>query len=138
MKLSLARILKNASEIKSVQERVEYLKQNDSGPLRAILVATYNPNIKFLLPKGKAPYKPSEFERLEGRLIAETRKLYLFIEGGGANISQLKREQLFIDILESVDPEDAELLVHVKDKKLPYKNLGKSIIDKSFPGLIPT
>jgi len=138
MRLSIARILKNASEIKSVPERVEYLKQNDSVPLRNILQCVYDPNIKFLLPKGKAPYKPSEFDRLEGRLVAETKKLYLFIEGGNPNLKQIKREQIFIDLLESIDPEDAELMVHVKDKKLPYKNLGKSVIDKAFPGLIPT
>jgi hypothetical protein len=64
--------------------------------------------------------------------------MYLFVEGGNPNLSQLKREQIFIELLESVDPQDAELLVSVKDKKLPYKNINRNLIEKTYPGLIPT
>ena len=134
-RITIAKILKNASEIKDFQERKEYLLKNDSNALRAILKCAYDKKLKFLLPEGKVPYKPSEFDRLEGRIHQEVKKFYLYLEGG-ANIVQLKREQLFIDMMESIDPEDAELLVHIKDKKMPYKGITKTLVERTYPGLI--
>ena len=138
MRLSISEILKRANELGTLQERKAFLLQNDSPAIHTILKCVYDPNVKFLLPKGKAPYKPTEFDRQESRLYAEMRKMYLFVEGGNPNLSQLKREQIFIELLESVDPQDAELLVLVKDKKLPYKNINRNLIEKTYPGLIPT
>ena len=138
MRLSISEILKRANELGTLQERKAFLLQNDSLAIHTILKCVYDPNVKFLLPKGKAPYKPTEFDRQESRLYAEMRKMYLFVEGGNPNLSQLKREQIFIELLESIDPQDAELLVLVKDKKLPYKNINRNLIEKTYPGLIPT
>ena len=138
MKMSVYQILKKADELESLQERKAFLLQNDSPAIHTILKCVYDPNIKFLLPKGKAPYKPTEFDRQEGRLYSEMRKMYLFIEGGNPNLTQIKREQIFIDLLESIDRQDAELLVAVKDKKLPFKNITRNLVEKTYPGLIPT
>lgn len=138
MKLSVSEILKRADALGSLQERKAFLLQHDSPAIHTILKCVYDPNIKFLLPKGKAPYKPTEFDRQEGRLYSEIRKMYLFIEGGNPNLAQIKREQIFIDLLESIDKQDAELLVAVKDKKLPFKNINRNLVEKTYPGLIPT
>jgi len=138
MKLSVSEILKRADELNLLQERRVFLLQHDSPALQTILKCVYDPNIKFLLPKGKAPYKPTEFDRQEGRLYSEIRKMYLFVEGGNPNLTQIKREQIFVDLLESIDRQDAELLVAVKDKKLPYKNITRNLVEKTYPGLIPT
>jgi hypothetical protein len=91
----------------------------------------------FLLSNHHHPYKPCEFLDQEGRLYAELRRLYLFIEGGNPSLTKVKREYLFIQLLESIDKQDAELLVAVKDKKLPYKGLTASVVKKAFPGLLP-
>lgn len=138
MKLSVSEILKRADQLGTLQERKAFLLQHDSPAIHTILKCVFDPSVKFLLPKGKAPYKPTEFDRQESRLYAEMRKMYLFLEGGNPNLSQIKREQIFIELLESVDPQDAELLVAVKDKKLPYKNINRNLIEKTYPGLIPT
>ena len=138
MKLSVSEILKRANELESLQDRKAFLLQYDSPAIHTILKCVYDPNIKFLLPKGKAPYKPTEFDRQEGRLYFEIRKMYLFIEGGNPNLSQIKREQIFIDLLESIDRQDAELLVAIKDKKMPFKNINRNLVEKTYPGLIPT
>lgn len=136
MKLGIAQVLKNANELDTVEKRRDYILANDSPAIQAILKHCYEPNIKFALPSGKAPYVPSDGDRLEGRLYGEVRKLYLFVEGGHPNLTKLKREQLFIDLLESIHPEDAELLVAVKDKKMPYKHITLNLVKKTYPGLI--
>lgn len=136
MKLSISQVLKNANAIDNVEKRREYILSNDSPAIQTILKYCFDPNIKFALPPGKAPYVPTEGERLEGRLYGEVRKLYLFIEGGHPNLTKLKREQLFIDLLESIHPDDAELLVAIKDKKMPYKYITPHLIKKTYPGLI--
>lgn len=134
-RITVAGILKKAGEIKDFQERKDYLLANDSNALRALLKCAYDPKLKFLLPEGKVPYKPSEFDRLEGRIQNEVKKFYLYLEGG-ANLEQIKRERLFIDMMESIDPEDAELLVSIKDKKMPIKGITKTLVERTYPGLI--
>jgi hypothetical protein len=69
-------------------------------------------------------------------LYSETRRLYIFIEGGNPNIPRVKREALFIAMLESLAPADAKLICAAKDKKLPYKGLTVKLINEAFPGLI--
>lgn len=137
MKTKLSAIFKACSELKTSEEKVTYLRNNDNGAVRTVLNYAFNPNIKFLLPKGPAPYKPFEGHDAEGRLYSELRRLYLFVEGGNPNLNNVKREHLFIQLLESVDREDAELLVSVKDKKMPYKGITLALIKKAFPDLLP-
>jgi len=91
----------------------------------------------FILPEGAPPYKPCEFLDQEGRLYTEARKLYLFIEGGNPNLNKVKREMLFIQLIESLDQRDAELLIAIKDKMLPYKNITEKIVRAAFPDLLP-
>jgi len=135
MKKSLYNILKECSEGKSPKERVERLQQNANPALLLVLKYTFDPNIKFLLPEGDPPYKPCEFLDQEGRLYAEAKKLYLYVEGGNPNLTKFKRESLFIQLIESVDKNDAILLCSVKDKKLPFKTLTSSIVKQAFPEL---
>lgn len=137
MKKSISSILKSISELKEKDQIVNALRQNDHPVIRQILFYTYSPTIKFLLPEGAPPYKPCEFVDQEGRLLHEARKLYLFIEGGNPNLTRLKRETLFIQLIESIDKGDAELLISVKDKKLPYKNITKKLVREAFPDLLP-
>lgn len=137
-RLSISEVLKRANDLENLQERKAFLLEHDSPAIQTILRCVFDDNIKFLLPKGKAPYKPTEFDNQESRLYSEMRKMYLFVEGGNPNLAQVKREQIFIELLETIDRQDAELLVAVKDKKLPYKNITRNLIEKTYPGLIPT
>ena len=137
MKKSLFEILKECSEGKTVNDRVALLQKNGSQALVTLLKYAFDPNLKFLLPDTDPPYKPTEFLHQENRLYTELRRLYLFVEGGNPNLSTLKRETLFIQLLESVDKNDAVLLCHVKNKKLPFKELNAKVVAKAFPGLLP-
>lgn len=136
-RLGISEILKRASEITDEDARVAWLQQNDNPTLRTVLQGALDPGIKWLLPEGNPPYKPNDLVDQQHRLFTESRKLYLFVEGGNPNLKQLRRESLFIELLESLDPEDAKLMLSVKDKTLPYPGVTADVINRAFPGLIP-
>jgi hypothetical protein len=129
---ALSQILKETSEQKTKKERIAYLKKNTNPALNKLLRYTYGKDMKFLLPEGAPPFNPSKFDE-PNALYQEVRRLYLFVEGGQQGLTQLRRESLFIETLEFVDKEDAELLISIKDKKLPYKNLNENIIREALP-----
>jgi len=135
---SIFSLLKECNDCKTVDERVSALKERDHPVLRLILRYAFDPSIVFLLPEGAPPYKSCDFLDQEGRLYVEARKLYLFVEGGNPNLTKLKREILFIQLIESIDKNDAELLINIKDKKLPFKSITKAVVTKAFPDLIPS
>lgn len=135
-KLGIAEILKLASEQKTKQDKIQILQQHSSEVLLKLLKYAYCPSVKFVLPDGTPPYKENKFDDCQPMLYQEVRRMYLFIEGGNNDLTKLKREHLFIGLLESLDRDDAKLLCSVKDKKLPYKGLTQQIIKDAFPGLI--
>lgn len=133
----MAEFLEKVSKLKKKEEKVEAFKHNDSYPLKTILQAVFDPRIKFLLPEGVPPYKPNDLQDQETVLLRECRKLIYFVEGPYPNLKQIKREQMFIELLENITPEDAKLLCSVKEKKLPYKGITEDIVKEAFPGLLP-
>jgi hypothetical protein len=136
MRLGIAEVLELASKEKTKQEKIAVLHKNDIPALRTILKYTFDPNIKWLLPKGKIEFTPNGLTEQETVLNAEARRLYLFVEGGHGNLKQAKREWLFRLLLENVDPADAALLIAIKDKKMPYKGITKALVEEAYPGLI--
>lgn len=139
MQLSVSELLKKAAKKSKVADRAEYLLKHDNPTVRKILKYTFSPKITFnMLPEGAPPYTPTDGIDVENVLYAETRRLYLFTDGGNPDLKQIRKEALFIEILESVDPEDAKLLIMMKDKKLgaEYKGLTKSVVDKAYPGML--
>lgn len=137
MKLGLGEILENASKLKTRKDRVEYLQKHDSRPLRDLIQYALHPAITWDLPEGNPPYKPCEYLDQEGMLYQEMKRLYLFCNGKGSHVPPLRLESLFCQILESIAPKDAELLLLVKERKLP-KGLTPSVIEQAWPGLIPS
>jgi len=136
MRLAISEILEQVAAAKTKKEKIELLHRNDNTVLRSVIKHALDPNILFELPPGAPPYKKSDFLDDHGMLYTEARKFYLFVKGGHPTLTNLRRESLFITLLESVHPKDAELLVAMKDKKLPYKGITKSLIKEAYPGLI--
>ena len=130
---SIAWILEFASKL-SEEEQIKCLQANDVEPIRIILQYCFHPAAVWALPPGAPPYKPCEYPNIENMLYGEARKMHIFLEGS-SNITPLKREKMFIDLLESVSPEDARLLVSIKDKKLPFDGLSPEVIQKAYPGI---
>jgi len=137
MKKSIASVFKFIASQESREMVVEALRQNDHPVIKQLIYYAYSPSVKFLLPEGAPPYKPCEFVDQEGRLMAEVRKMYLFIEGGNPNLTAMKREMLFIQLIESIAPDDAELLIAIKDKTLPHQNITPDVVREAFPDLLP-
>jgi len=132
-------ILKEVEEAKSRKDKIATLHKHSSAALKQVLGYTFDPKIKWLLPEGSPPYKAlSEDADQEARLVSELRRLYLFVEGNTdtqRNLKQHRREQLFIEMLESIDPNDAKVLIGMKDGKLPYKGVTRKLVAEAFPNL---
>jgi hypothetical protein len=135
MKFSITEIFTKAEKAASKDEKIKILRENDSIPLRVVVQYTFDKRVRWLLPEGTPPYKPTNSLDQEGRLYNEARKLYLFIDGGNDSLSQTRREMLFIQVLESIDPEDAKLLLCVKDKYLPFPTLTPTLFAEAYPDL---
>ena len=135
-KNGIAEILKIVSEQKTTEDKVKKLQELNTPVLQQILKYALDPSIKWKLPEGEPPYNPSPYDDTQAMLYQEARRLYLFIEGGNDNLTPIRREQLFISFLESIDKEDAKLMVAAKDKKIPYKGITAKLVNTAFPGLI--
>jgi hypothetical protein len=65
------------------------------------------------------------------------KKLNYFVKGGGHDLSMLKRESMFVQLLERVAAKDAKLLISVKDQNLSYKGLSYKLVRDVWPDLLP-
>jgi hypothetical protein len=130
--VSLAEIVYGACDLKSKKEKVEWLQRHNSKPLRNILKIMYDKSLKLTIPNEAPPYTPSVSSESHGMLYRETRKLVYFVEGfGGDNLTQVRREALFIQMLETVDRDDARLLIDMIAQK-PLKGLTRATIIEAF------
>jgi len=132
--VGMAEFLKKVAKLRSNKQKVEALKYNDSLPLRIILQGAFDPKVKWLLPEEDPPYKPTDLVDQEHVLLKNAEKLRYFVEGF-YDLPQGKREMMFIDLLERVAPEDAELLLAIKNKKLPWDTIKADIVKEALPGL---
>ena len=134
--LGFAEILDKVSKIKSKKEKVAFLKKYQTDALRMICKASFDPNIVWELPEGDVPYNPNEApEGTEHTSLShEARKLYHFIKGGNPTLTQNKREIMFVQLLEGLHKDEADLLCAAKDKILhqKYKGLSDNVVKEAF------
>ena len=139
MARSIPLIFEDVAAAKSFKDRKKVLLDNESNPLKELLKYAFHPDIKFVLPEGAPPYKtigsPDEWNPTY--LYPNIRKLYLFVEGGHEGLTTMRREQLFVQMLESLHPKEAEVLVQVKDKKLKYRGLTYKRVKETFSDILP-
>ena len=130
-------ILQKVSNAKTKAQKIKLLNEYNSPALRALLIANFDESVISMLPNGDVPYKandaPEETEHT--KLIQEYRKLYLFFKGG-ANISQARRESLFIQLLEGLHAKEAEVLALVKDKKIGKRwKITRQCVEEAYPNI---
>jgi len=139
MARSIPLIFEDVAAASSIGARKKVLLENESEPLKEILKYAFHPDIKFALPPGKPPFKtigsPDEYNPTY--LYPNIRKFYLYIEGGHDGLTQLRREQLFIQMLEGLHPKEAEVVIQIKDKKLNYRGLTYKLVKTTFPEILP-
>jgi hypothetical protein len=97
--------------------------------LKLILQYAFDPEKKFLLPETDPPYKQdkSPVGMAPTSLIFESKRLYVFTR---KDLKAPKREQLFIDLLESIEQSEAKVLLAIKDQKLQklYPKITKKLV----------
>ena len=133
---SFAEILTQVSKTKTKKEKVTFLRQYQTDALRMICKASFDPKIVWELPEGDVPYRENDApEGTEHTLLGhEVRKLYHFIKGGNPALNQNKREMMFVQMLEGLHKDEADLLIAAKDKSLHrmYKGLSDNVVKEAF------
>jgi len=136
MLFSLSELVDKVCAAPTNEDKIAFLQKHDSVPLRTILKYTYDKSVEFLIPSTPPPWKKNKYIGVEGMLYKETRRLRIFVKGGGYDdLNQVKRENLFISLLEDVDDKDADLLCKMITQK-PLKGLPRKVVTEAFPDLI--
>jgi hypothetical protein len=142
-------ILELASKQRSNAKKVEVLKTYEHDSLKSIFIWNFDDTVISLLPEGEVPYgdvkdqniysgtlsdnlsreamggESATVQDLQGRgktsLRKEYQNLYHYVKGGNNNLSTIRREMMFINLLQGLHPKEAEVIVLTKDKKLQSK-----------------
>lgn len=139
IKISISEILNKAGSLKTKKDKIEWLQKHDSVPLRIILRLIYDTQIEFLLPDVPPPWKKNSLPDTDTMLYREARRLRIFVRGGGYdNLNQVKRESLFISLLEDINNDDAELLAVNMLSHKPVRGLTLKTVEEAFPDLFTT
>lgn len=130
----LAEIVNEVRKAKSVTQKVKLLQENENKELMGLFELTYDNRLKWLLPEGNPPFKPLDKSLdAQSMLYQEMKRMYIFLEGL-SNVNAVKREQIFIRMLEEMDPDDAKLMLEVKARKI--KGVSKNVVKQAFPGFL--
>ena len=159
-------VLNLVSKQRTNIKKVEVLQRYMDASLKSILIWNFDESIKSALPDGIVPYSSvgeqgsfsgtlsgkiedavGKMEELNSRSLGsqdqgrssirkEYTKFYNFIKGGNDGLSSLRRETMFINVLEGLHPLEAEILFLVKDKKLETKyKITKEIVSQAYPDI---
>ena len=114
-------------------------KYRENGALRLLFEYAYDPLKKMVLPEGDPPYKEdvAPIGMSPGNLMMEVKKLYIFCR---TDLTALRRESIFVQLLEGLHPSEAKLILAVKDQDLTklYKNLShKFAFDNGLVSIVP-
>jgi len=129
-------IFTQINNAKDKPKKIAVLKQHDNPAMRQLLKAAFDPKIEWDLPEGIPPYianeAPAGTEHTS--LLSEAKKLYHFVVGGNNTINKLKKETMFIQMLEGLQQKDAEVLIAIKNKNLNnvYKGLTAQMVKETF------
>ena len=132
-----------ASKQRSKAKKVEVLKRYEDPSLKALFIWNFDETVVSMLPEGNVPYQPVEGDVQANReqgipqrttIRNAARQFYRFVKGGDDQLNKIKRESIFINILQTLPQPEAELLVLVKDKALNTKyNITKELVAEAYP-----
>ena len=133
-------ILELVSEQRSKAKRVEILKEYRDDSLTAVLIWNFDDRVQSAIPDGQVPYEPNDVPvgTDHTSLRREWKTLYHFIKGGNNTLSSLRRESMFIQLLEGLHPKEAEIICLVKDKELEseYPKVTIDVVKEAFPDIV--
>ena len=131
-------ILENASKFENRDQRISYLREYISHPLREVLKLVFDDRYVFSFDD-MPPFKNSDLPTGLGMntLFNEAKRLYIFTDPEVNKMGPMRTEQNLIGLLESVDPMEADLIVKILTNKFDYNGIDKQLVQDAFPGLIP-
>ena len=139
---SVAEIFSEASKLKAKKDKIEFLSRyRNRKDLEHIVKGAYHPAIVWLVPPGPLP-EGVEFSDVPAVDLADDRLIrawrqFKYLVKGGPNVSKAKREDIYLNILRAVHRSEAELLMSIVDKKIPYKGLTRALMLETFPDWLP-
>tara|TARA_B100001029_G_C14744561_1_gene277325 strand:+ start:73 stop:540 length:468 start_codon:yes stop_codon:yes gene_type:complete len=139
-RLLITEILRKVSNAKTKAEKINLLREYNSNALRQVLIWNFDDSVVSMIPEGEVPFTPNDapLGTDHTRLEQEYRGLFRFVKGGQDSLKRAKRESMFIQLLEGLSKDEAELVCLVKDGKLTskYKRITKTVIQEAFPQII--
>lgn len=103
---------------------------------KVICAHNFLENYKMDLPEGEPPFKPAAepIGMTPTNLFSDAKRFYVFCR---KDLTPLKRESLFISLLEGIHPDEAKIVIAVKDQKLTklYPKITHKLV--SDAGIIP-
>ena len=136
----ITEVLRKVSNAKTKAEKINLLREHNSNALRQVLIWNFDDSVVSMIPEGDVPFTPNDapLGTDHTRLEQEYRGLFRFVKGGQDSLKRTKRESMFIQLLEGLSKDEAELVCLVKDGKLTskYKRITKTVIQEAFPQII--
>ena len=136
----LNEILDYVETQKTKAKKVQALQEYRDDSLTAILIWNFDDRVQSAIPEGQVPYKENEVPvgTDHTSLRREWKQLYHFIKGGNDSLSSLRRESMFIQLLEGLHPKEAEIICLVKDKELEsvYPKVTLDVVKEAFPDIV--
>ena len=116
-------VLELVSKQRTKAKKIEILEEYSSDALKSILIWNFDQTVVSMIPEGTVPYNKNEVPvgTDHTSLRREWRNLYHFVKGGNDSLSSMRRETMFIQMLEGLHPDEAEIICLVKDKSLEEK-----------------
>ena len=132
----VSEIFTKINNAKDKPKKIEVLRQYDSPGMRMILKGAFDPKIEWDLPEGTPPYIANEAPAGTEHtfLEVEAKRLYNFAKGGNDQLNKIRKETLFIQMLEGLHESEAKVLIDVKNKSLnkTYKGLTSDMVKEAF------
>jgi hypothetical protein len=131
-------ILELASKARSNDKKAEVLKEYENDAIKALMIWNFDDTVISVVPEGQVPYKKNEapLGTDHTSLRKEWKNLYHFVKGGNDTLSNIRRETMFIQMLEGLHPNEAEIICLVKDKSLQTKyKISQAVVEKAYPDI---
>ena len=133
-------IFELVSEQRTKAKRVEILKEYRDDSVTAVLIWNFDQRVQSAIPDGVVPFEPNDVPvgTDHTSLRREWKTLYHFIKGGNPTLSGLRRESMFIQLLEGLHPKEAEIICLVKDKNLKseYPKITLDVVKEAYPDIV--
>tara|TARA_Y100000114_G_C11735514_1_gene315942 strand:+ start:767 stop:1219 length:453 start_codon:yes stop_codon:yes gene_type:complete len=129
-------ILQAVHSAKTKKEKIKILQDYRSPALVSLFVWNFDDSIESAVPEGEVPYTPNTSPTVDSqsKLSSQYRTLYNYVKGGNDGLKRTRRESLFIELLESLHPDEAEVVCLVKDKDLKKKyRITHNTVKEAYP-----